>query len=268
MAETIRAHRLGVWVLLVFGIAAVCGASNVDSVKASGKLIVVTFPQPGSQFSRPGDGEYEGFDLDLMGTFAKTLGVELEVLSVAGYDELIPAILDGRADVVASSFTITEEREEVVDFSEGYFPVLAQVVVALGSDINSIEDLAGKTGSALPGSSQERQMTSIGGITLYSVSRSADHWNTIRSGKADFAIIDSTTVFRDAAKSRGTKVAFNLPGVESYGCAFPPGSDLREVFNKHLSLLRDTSYLYGLVRRHFGEEGIRLYDLATNVQEE
>ena len=112
----------------------------------------------------------------------------------------MPAVVNGRADLLASSFTITEEREEIVDFSKPYFPILAQVVVREGSDIRSIADLDGKVGAVLKGSSQERRMNEIGGVTLHYVARATDCWDVLRSGEADFAIVDSTSVVREAGK--------------------------------------------------------------------
>ncbi len=240
------------------------GAGDLENAQNAGKIVVATFPQPTSHFSRPdGNGEYEGFDIELLTTFAKRIGLQLEFHTVGGYDELIPALLEGKADIVASSFTITEERGRVVDFSAPYFPVLVQVVVPTGSSIRSIDDLQGRRGSAMPGSNQERAMLEMGGIEMHHVASSLEHWEVLRTGAADFALIDSTSVFRDRDKSAGTEVAFNLPGTVNYGCAFRPGSDLKAVFDEHLANLRSTSYIYGLVRRHFGEDGVALYRLAS-----
>ena len=259
--------RIAVCLLIAGSVLGVAEGSHLGDVKAAGRLVVASYTLGSSQFSRSdGKGGYDGFDIELMSTFAVSLGVNLEIYPVDGYGELIPAVVSGQADLVASSFTITAEREEVIDFSDSYFPILVQVVVLEGSDIVSFEDLQGRTGSVLPGSSQEKAMLEIGGMTPRHVESSADHWEALRSGQADFALTDSTSVIRDEIESSGTKVAFSLPGVTNYGIAFPMGSDLRQAFNEHLTFLKATSHFYRIVNRHFGADGLEMYELALGKE--
>ena len=63
------------------------------------------------------DGEAEGFYAEFWAEVAASLGVEYEVLWVASFDELMPAIAAGRADVAVAPLAPTAEREERYDFS-------------------------------------------------------------------------------------------------------------------------------------------------------
>lgn len=62
-------------------------------------------------------------------------------------DQLIPALLDGRGDVIAAGLTITPERSNVVDFSIPFSKPLNEVLVSGPSapTINTIDDLSGRT---------------------------------------------------------------------------------------------------------------------------
>lgn len=62
-------------------------------------------------------------------------------------NQLIPALLAGRGDVVAASLTITEDRQQEVDFSKPVSKEVAEILVSGPSApaVNSIDDLAGQT---------------------------------------------------------------------------------------------------------------------------
>jgi membrane-bound lytic murein transglycosylase MltF len=63
------------------------------------------------------------------------------------FDELIPALLDGRGDMIAAGMTATEERAQRVLFTEPYIRNVSEVVVAHkdAPALASAEDLAGRT---------------------------------------------------------------------------------------------------------------------------
>jgi membrane-bound lytic murein transglycosylase MltF len=62
-------------------------------------------------------------------------------------DRLIPALLSGRADLVAADLTITEARSALVDFSEPFVTGIDEIVVfapQAGGDVQSLDDLSGR----------------------------------------------------------------------------------------------------------------------------
>lgn len=77
---------------------------------------------PYAPFEFEENGEFTGFDIDLMRAIAGKLGVELEVKAI-GFDPIQSgtALNSDQCDVAASAMTITEEREENLDFSEPYY---------------------------------------------------------------------------------------------------------------------------------------------------
>ncbi len=88
-------------------------------------------------------GNIIGFDIDLITAIAEDQGFTVKIQSV-GFDALIPAVR-GNIDVIASGMTITEAREEEVDFSEPYIDAGLTIAVAADNDeITGIETLDGK----------------------------------------------------------------------------------------------------------------------------
>ncbi len=62
-------------------------------------------------------------------------------------DQLIPALLAGRGDLVVANLSITPEREELIDFSIPVSKPINEILVTgpAAPELDSIEDLAGKT---------------------------------------------------------------------------------------------------------------------------
>lgn len=87
-------------------------------------------------------GEFLGFDLDLMRAIAHVAGFQIEIKNIA-FDAIIENVRTGRADIGASGFTITAERERVVDFSIPYFLSNQAVLVRKDSGLNIVTALAG-----------------------------------------------------------------------------------------------------------------------------
>jgi membrane-bound lytic murein transglycosylase MltF len=75
----------------------------------------------------------------------KNIRVYVVVLPVS-HDELIPALLDGRGDIVAGNMMVTDARNEQVDFSDPTRSGVSAIVVTGpgSSPIDQVEDLAGK----------------------------------------------------------------------------------------------------------------------------
>lgn len=73
--------------------------------------------------------ELTGFSIELWGLIAQRIGVEYEWHKLDTVGELLAAIQDGEADVAIAGITITEQREELLDFSFPYFDAGLQIMV-------------------------------------------------------------------------------------------------------------------------------------------
>lgn len=86
-------------------------------------------------------GDLVGFDVDMGEAISESLGLEPNPVT-GDFDALIAGLTSGRYDAIIGSMSPTPERAEVVDFTEIYYLSGAQLFVAEGSDITSIDDLA------------------------------------------------------------------------------------------------------------------------------
>ena len=85
----------------------------------------------------------EGFSTDYLRAMGKAAGFEVEVRNIA-WDGIFGGVATGQYDIVASSVTITPERQQQFDFSAPYYEVVQAVVVPEGKSVKSLADLKGK----------------------------------------------------------------------------------------------------------------------------
>ena len=79
-------------------------------------------------------GDPEGFDVDVIKAVADKMGLQCEYLPNQKFDTLVPLIKQGgKADVSIAAITITDEREDSVDFSEPYLDSNQAIVALKGS---------------------------------------------------------------------------------------------------------------------------------------
>ncbi len=81
------------------------------------------------------DGEFVGFDMDLMRAIAEEMDFEIEFRDIS-FDSLIPGLRTGTIDIVIAAMTITEERAQAVDFSDPYYVANQSIIVREDSGFN------------------------------------------------------------------------------------------------------------------------------------
>ena len=103
--------------------AAPLSAADLADVKARGTLRVIVMPLSATDefFPLPA-GARPGFDRALLDGFVALHRIKLEVVAVEGWDNLIPALLQGRGDLIAGRFTVTDTRLKQIAFTSEVFP--------------------------------------------------------------------------------------------------------------------------------------------------
>lgn len=103
------------------------GEGDWDAIKSRGTLRLVTLNRPDTYFTA--GGEFYGFEYEMVRRFARKHDLALEVVIAPHEDELIPILLEGRADVAAGFITPTAAvRAQGVSFSTPYHASEGQLV--------------------------------------------------------------------------------------------------------------------------------------------
>ena len=99
---------------------AVEGSPTLSRIQKSGKLVLGTSGNMPLMTEKQSTGEFTGLDIDLATAMAKSMGVKLDIKTIP-FNELIPALEQGKVDIVLSNMTITPERNMRVAFAGPYF---------------------------------------------------------------------------------------------------------------------------------------------------
>ena len=121
---------------------ALTGAFFSGSVNAQDLIVATDTAFVPFEF-KDGDN-YTGFDIDMWEAIAKDLDLTYE-LRPMDFSGIIPALQTGQVDVALAGITIKPSRQEVIDFSDGYYDSGFLLMVSSESDIQGPEDLKGKT---------------------------------------------------------------------------------------------------------------------------
>ena len=94
---------------------------------------------------RSDDGDLRGFEIDVANKLARDMGVDVEFV-VPVWDELVPTLMSGEADIIASGFSITPDRALKMNFSAPYSNSGTGLAtnLSLTSDFDSLSDLNNK----------------------------------------------------------------------------------------------------------------------------
>jgi ABC-type amino acid transport substrate-binding protein len=144
---------------------------------------------------RDGENNPVGYDVDLAQRLADTLGVELNIIEVTGANR-IPMLESGQIDIIIANITATLERAQSIDFTIPYLRTGIKLLVPDGSDIDSIDDLNGRSiivGRGTTGEQMVQRMAPEAEI-VYTDVFAPDGILLLRQGRADAAIEDSSLV--------------------------------------------------------------------------
>ena len=114
---------------------------NVYAEKSQDKIIIGTSADYPPFEWVDSDGNYVGFDMDLMRLIAISEGYEIEIKDL-GFDALIPALQMDKVDIVAASVGVNSERDKVIDFSKAYWETDQIVLVQENSELNILSALS------------------------------------------------------------------------------------------------------------------------------
>jgi len=151
--------------LLIITIAALLGTCSdppplLDRVLETGELRVVTRDSPTAYTISP-DGP-SGPEFDLVQAFADELGVALVIDPVASVSEILPKLLSGEADMAAAGLSITDARQEYLNFGHPYESVDVHLIYKLGTGKpRSLDDILDRSIEVMAGSSHVDLLASL-----------------------------------------------------------------------------------------------------------
>lgn len=200
------------------------------------------------------NGAPAGIEYEILDYFAKTHGLELEVEYVDSFPELLERIADGEGDVAAGTITITDERQERMDFSAPYFPVQVVLVERTGDASDSPEDLQGKKVAAFEETTAEHALEEIGGVDIVILPGVPGMLNAVATGEIDGAAGDSSAIIPVIDDYPGLEISLSFGELQHFGFALPQGSPLREGLDHNIHKLKESGIYFRIVTEHMGPQ--------------
>ena len=192
-------------------------------------------------------GDEVGFDVDLAEEIAGRLGLEVEWVR-ADFDTIFTAVAGQQFDMVAAASTITEERQEVVDFSDPYYNSRQSLVVVSGSGIASTDDIGegdrvgvqrGTTGKAFAD-----EVLGSQGAEIVSFQAAPDAFRDLEAGNLVAVVNDEPSSAEIIEDLPSLEIAQPIDTDERYGFALSKDNpELTEAVNGALAeIIADGTY--------------------------
>jgi membrane-bound lytic murein transglycosylase F len=240
-----------------------CACSNppttqLDAVKSSGKLVVLTRNAPTSYYEGP-DGP-AGIEYDMLKAFADSLKVELELVVPENTSTLVPLLVANKA-YMAAGLTITDARQQQLRFGSPYQEVNMQIVYRLGTKApQEIGDLVGRDIEVPQNSSYAERLAVLKRQHPELTWRETQEYSSeellqmVWKGLLEFTVADSHVIAVVRQHYPDLRVALSLDAPQALAWGFPRGADdtLYNLAERHIRKLKSSGQLADLIERYYG----------------
>ncbi len=232
-------------------------------------------------------GDLEGAEIEFGNEACKRMGVTCEWVT-QDWDGIIPALLQGKYDIIIAGMSITEERKEKVNFTTGYMTDGARFAVLKDSglaDLNIagmakvnlnnaggkeqaaigqlIAAMDGKTvcvqSSTIHQNFLEKHMSGAVDVKLYQAVD--DHNLDLAAGRCDAILADVGSIIDFMDSDGGVDVAFTGPtfsggvfGDGVGGAVRKEDTDILEMWNSAISEMSKDGTTAEITKRWFGRD--------------
>lgn len=242
-------------------------ARSLKEIKES-KIIKIGCARVASEenLNDPNIPYYMGFDLELSKSISKEiekkLKIQTEWVATPRTDQRIPFLKEGKADLIIRTFSITEKRKKIIDFSVAYFdnPGLTVVVPNTTQNVTNYQDLAGKkvivTGKS---TSEYFVLKNIPKVKILPVANDEYAIDYLLKGKADAYVQDFSMCLFHVSRFNMFRLAgepFN-PGKDKdqYGIGMTKGSkDLKKLIDEILGDLTKNGQVKKIYKKWYGDK--------------
>ncbi len=256
-------------------------SSASTSTSASGEVINVAVGNSMAPFGYlDADGNLIGYDVDVLKAVDEYLDDYTFNLSAMDFSTCVVSIDSGAADMVSHQLVKSEERKEKYIFPEQYYCLSPmRLVVKKGSDIKSLEDMAGKSLYMNPASYEYGLLTSYNEshpgkeIVINAVSdmTTADCYKAVANGTVDAELTYQST-YESIVEEIGLADQLETTEVvlveDTYQMISKDKPELAEKVSEALKSLKEDGTLGEISIKWFGSDYFEEYAdmISTDVE--
>lgn len=180
------------------------------------------------------NGDPSGLSIDFCYALGEYLGVEVEIQNIQ-WDGLLPSLQTGSIDMIMSSMTITEERAQIVDFSDPYANAYLAILANAASPVESVEDLNSsdmKVAVKIGSTGYFYAMEHLPNAEIIGLPDESACVTEVSQGKADAFLYDQLTIYRNQQANPETTKAVFIPFQEAENWGIAVGKGETELLGK------------------------------------
>lgn len=193
-------------------------------------------------------GEVDGFERELGDELCKRAGLTCEWVTNE-WDSIIPNLVSGNYDAIIAGMSITEERDEVIDFTQNYFPPTASAFVGLSADVDVTTGMISAQVSTI-----QAGYVASSGATLLEFATPEETIQAVRDGVADavFADYDYLAPIVEASGGELTFVGDRIPLGGGVGMGIRESdNELRDAMDAAITSMKEDGTLNELLVKWF-----------------
>lgn len=255
--------------LLSLGLVA-CGGTDTTEPEAQTEVEAGELPDLGGReitvavenaylpfnYIDPATGEPAGWDYDAINAICELLNCKPTFVEAA-WEGMIQAVADGQYDMAADGITITDDRKEIVDFSNGYINIEQRLLARIDEDrFDSVQsfidnaDLVIGTQTGTTNFETASQLLPADRIQAFEQFPFAVQ--ALIAGDIDAVIIDETSgLGYQGVNADSLKLVGDSLSSDQLGFIFPKGSDLVGAVNAALAEMEANGTLATLAEKYF-----------------
>ena len=234
-------------------------ASETETAELStvepGKLIMSTNAAFPPYEMTTDSGEFEGIDIETAPAIADKRGLELQIEDM-DFDAALLAVQQGKSDMVMAGVTVTDERQNVMDFTDSYATGIQSIIVKEDSDIASVDDLAGKKIGTQRGTTGYLYCSDdFGDENVVAYDDGLTAVQMLNNGQVECVVIDNAPAKEFVAANPGLKLLDTAYVEEDYAIGVGKGNtELKDAINTALEELKADGTLQAIVDKYITAE--------------
>ncbi len=196
-------------------------------------------------------GEVDGFERELGDELCKRAELTCEWVT-NDWDSIIPNLVSGNYDAIIAGMSITDERDQVIDFTQEYIPPAATLYVGLSADANTNGVVAAQTATI------QAAYVAESGATLLEYPTPDETIAAVRNGEADVVLADKDFLMPIVNESNGELVVVDqvqIGGGVGMGLR-ESDAELKGKFDAGISSMKADGTLNAMIKKWFGEDAL------------
>ncbi len=210
-------------------------SDDLSLIEQKGKIVVGVRDDASPFGFRDKNGILVGYDIDLARILAQNIlgnSSAVEFVPVTASNRIMK-LNSGEVDCLIATMSITNQRQQILDFSVPYYMAGQAILVRSTSKATSLRDFEGNKLIIVYGSTSERNLRSnVPEVTVLGYKTYNDAYKALKSGKAEGIVADDTILLNFALNDKSVKLLPKRYSKEPYAIAFRKGQQSARLISK------------------------------------